>query len=270
MIRFLTAKDHELIRQAKQLWKECFFDSDEFIKYYFSQRSSPCNVLCNIKDGVLVSMLHAIPHNFSANGDMHSAILVAGVCTKEPYRGKGYAAELLDHLHENVKHDAFLLQTASADMFKFYEKFGYETLCTYYALTVENTLMRKTRQTLPDFALLANIHSCFVRNFDSDFCGSVAYIENAMAECKTGASFLAYTDKAFALCSENDGTCEVMYVIGEYSDELKERICEQTDCRTVKILLSQAVAGAEPTPFNMIKTDIDLAEAGKILTNLYY
>lgn len=215
-------------------------------------------------------MLHALPYRISINGERRNAYLVAGVCTSACHRGNGYASELMTYLHENVRSDAFILQPVDAEMFGFYERLGYRQLCTYYTLTVENTAERTERQPVADFMHIAGLYTDFAERFDSDLCGGTGFIRNAIEECKTGEVFTAYTDTAFALCSESDGICDVMYVIGQYSEKLRDCICRQTDCRTVRILLSQYVDGAVCTPFNMIRTDMDMSLAGRVLTNLYY
>lgn len=126
----------------KQLWHSCFLnDGDEFIDYYFRDRTKQENIYCAFKNGTtnemgahdIISMLHVIPMRFEAIAadDAHRCIVpvgfIAGVATAPEYRKRGIANALLRAAEEACKGRFAALVLSPANEL-FYRHAGYKTV----------------------------------------------------------------------------------------------------------------------------------------------
>ena len=269
-VRFLQNDENELYVQSRELCKLAFPLDDAFFDYFFQKRTFLENTLCKITDGKVVSTLQAIPVRGTAFGREIKTILVSCVCTHPDFRGKGIMRELFSYLHQSIDADAFVLQPAE-NMFPFYEKLGYEPLGERFTVKRKNTSAEGKRQIPPSREWMYKVYNDFAQGFDTVFGGERERIDGALEECQyCSNTFIAYTDSAYAFCVENEGLCEVLYVIGKYTDELYEAICKGTECDEVMLLLAENMQGAFPIKFNMIHTPLDVPEFGRVLSNLYY
>lgn len=73
------------------LWTECFDDTKQYTDYYFKNRWN--NSITFMADGV--SMLHLNPYNTMVNGKETEIYNIAGVCTLNEYRKRGYMDAVL-------------------------------------------------------------------------------------------------------------------------------------------------------------------------------
>ena len=264
MIRFLDKNDTEYIKQAKALWKKTFHDSDGFIEYYYKLYFHDNDfLLCWIEESRIISMLHTYP---VSEGNLY-AKLVAGVATDETYRNKGYARRLFEYLHSSDRSMSYIVQPQNDDLWKFYEKLGYKQLCTYYLLEHKNANINAAKKRIPPLLFLLDTLDDYKSSFDTALCKDILL---TTYEASVGEGFFAYTDRAYAFCTEDGDTCRAMYVVGEYTNALLDDICAQTACPNIEILLAKPEKGAKPVPFNMIHTDRDTKTLGSIFSNLYY
>lgn len=134
----------------KQLWQSCFLnDGDEFIDYYFRERTKYENTYCVFKKGTanedgtkdIISMLHVIPMRFEAiaAGDFRRRIVlvgfIAGVATAPEYRKRGIATALL-RATEQVCKGRFAALVLSPANELFYRHAGYKTV-SYRSIHVQ-------------------------------------------------------------------------------------------------------------------------------------
>lgn len=134
----------------KRLWHSCFLnDGDEFVDYYFRERTKHENTYCAFKNVTVngksvrdvVSMLHVIPMRFEAiaANDAHRCVVpvgfIAGVATAPEYRKQGLANALLREAEETCKgrFAAFVLSPANE---LFYSHAGYKTI-SYRSIHVQ-------------------------------------------------------------------------------------------------------------------------------------
>lgn len=134
----------------KRLWHSCFLnDGDEFIDYYFRERTNHENTYCAFKNGTaneegandIISMLHVIPMRFEviATNDAHRCIVpvgfIAGVATAPEYRKRGLANALLRAAEEACKGRFAALVLSPANEL-FYRHAGYKTI-SYRSIHVQ-------------------------------------------------------------------------------------------------------------------------------------
>ena len=254
MIRFLNYKDKEMIAQAKALWIKAFGDDAAFTEYYFKERTRPEYILCNIEKGRIISMLHAIPRLLSLNGTEYPIRLITGVCTEEAYRCRGLAGELMEHAHESINADAFVLQPADKNLVKFYEKHGYVSLCEYDTMTIErdsNTYNEKA-YSMPTAEHLLSIHKRVSSSFNSYTVMDTAQMKALIDEVRLGDMFIAYTGNEYAVCTIGESECRAIACSCCASDELLRAVFSCTKQDKIRFILPRFTADAEHIVFNMI------------------
>ena len=117
------------VRELKALWKEVFCDTDEVIDAFFDTAYSPgrCRVL--IREGELCSALYIL--DCTLKGEKIAYIYAAA--SAKAHRNRGYFKALLEDTHAFLKSAGYagvLLVPAGKELFRFYERFGYE-VCSY-------------------------------------------------------------------------------------------------------------------------------------------
>ena len=112
----------------KELWKEAFGDTDDFIDLFFSLAFAKENSLA-LYDG---DELAAALYWFDGKVADKRAAYIYGVATKKSKRGKGYSTALLKRCHELLKsedYSAAILVPADEGLFNFYGRLGYRACC---------------------------------------------------------------------------------------------------------------------------------------------
>lgn len=81
--------------ESRNLYKEIFHDTEEFMDYYYHNKVQNNKLLVWYQDGEMVSMLHRVPHYLNLNGIKGYADYIYGVATKQEYRKKGLMGSLM-------------------------------------------------------------------------------------------------------------------------------------------------------------------------------
>lgn len=76
--------------QLKELWKNSFQDSEQFIDWYFQNRFIPSYSVCMEKEGEIISAMHSSPVHTILRGKLFPSAIVAGCATKKGYEKNGY------------------------------------------------------------------------------------------------------------------------------------------------------------------------------------
>lgn len=88
--------------QVRELWRQCFNDSEEFINLYFSLRYSDDINTCIREEGKVVSALQRIPYTMTCFGEEIPMAYISGACTAPAYRNKGLMTQLLASAHRRM------------------------------------------------------------------------------------------------------------------------------------------------------------------------
>ena len=118
-----TPKD---IPALRRLWHQAFGDTDAFLDDFFSLAFSPDRCRCVMEDGMLTAMLYWFDCEC---GGQKIAYLYA-VATDEAYQNRGFCRALMEHTHAHLSQSGYhsaMLVPGSAQLFRFYEKLGYQT-----------------------------------------------------------------------------------------------------------------------------------------------
>lgn len=114
----------EQIPQLRDLWKEAFGDTDDFLDAFFSWGFDPRHCRCITEDGKVRSALYWFE---TSRGDTRYAYLYA-VATAASRRGQGLFSALLEDVKQVLTAEGFdgiLLVPQSAELGRMYEKFGF-------------------------------------------------------------------------------------------------------------------------------------------------
>ena len=120
-----TATDEAAL---KELWKEAFGDTDDFINLFFRLAYSESNALCVYDNGILAAALYW----FDGYIENKKVAYIYGVATKKSQRGKGFSSSLIKRTHDlliSCGYEASLLVPADEGLFRFYGKLGYISCC---------------------------------------------------------------------------------------------------------------------------------------------
>lgn len=83
---------------TRKLWQEIFTeDTEEFLDYYYREKTKDNQILAIKENGEIVSMLHMNPYELSVFGEKVFSYYIVAVATKQEYRHQGKMAKLLIH-----------------------------------------------------------------------------------------------------------------------------------------------------------------------------
>lgn len=125
-----TDKPHiSRLPALRQLWKEAFGDTDEFLNKFYETAFSDERCRYATVNGEPVAALYWFD---CIHMDKPIAYLYA-VATAKAFRGQGICRKLMYDTHEQLTqlgYEGVILVPGGEELFKFYEKMGYRT-CSY-------------------------------------------------------------------------------------------------------------------------------------------
>lgn len=116
----------DLLPSLKELWKEAFGDTDEFIECFFSRGFSPERSLVATDNETLLGALYWL----DMECDGKKIAYVYGVATAKAFRSKGIGSRLMNEAKDYLKAHGYALIAlvpATSEVFRFYEGLGYKT-----------------------------------------------------------------------------------------------------------------------------------------------
>ena len=150
------------VSELKQLWKEVFGDSDEYLHTFFEKVYREENTLVHTENGKIVSALYMIPYKMIIDGKMQDIIYLYALATDYKHRGRGIMSTLIEEAHKIGTDRGYTLSVlipAEKSLFDYYRKFGYET-CVRFT---------KTSMTIEEMKLTFGSRDCnCVVNAESD------------------------------------------------------------------------------------------------------
>lgn len=141
IIKFPTESD---IPKLKEIWKEAFGDTDDFIDLFFSMAFSKSSSLCVYDNDFLAASLYW----FDGYVGNEKAAYIYGVATKKAHRGRGFSSALIKRTHELLAKKGYqvsVLVPADAGLFNFYRRLGYTECCF---IELEKQFFSEKRTTL--------------------------------------------------------------------------------------------------------------------------
>ncbi len=136
-IRLATKED---IPALSRIWRECFDDPEEYIRFFFSLYFSDIAVPVYVAEGAPVSMLHLFASEFADGSERRAAKLIYAAGTLPEHRNKGYMSALIRYVSEQALTDghALFLKPATPYLEDYYSGFGFRKDACFRTVTVEN------------------------------------------------------------------------------------------------------------------------------------
>ena len=111
-----------------EIWKDCFHDSDEYVRFFYRECFDFVTAAVYTVDGNVVSMLHWFDTSFAdGEEELDAKFLYAGG-THPAYRSKGYYGDLFRYVKDYAKENncAIFGKPACRDLLPYYHAIGLE------------------------------------------------------------------------------------------------------------------------------------------------
>lgn len=158
--------DEQAVPELITIWETCFGDSRAYIQMFLTHNFHRIKTVVRKQDGQAVSVAYLLPLTYAKKEQesVKSWYLYAAA-TLPAYRGRGYFAEILAFIRQNIK-EPVILVPAEASLVGYYEKHGFhrwleEVICerttdrekdfgevTFQSLTAEEYVKERDRQFL--------------------------------------------------------------------------------------------------------------------------
>lgn len=121
-------------QQAMELWRQCFNDSEEFIRFYFERKYTPENTLLYAENGQALSVLQMLPYAMTWEDLSVTTAYISGACTLPKARNRGIMSRLLCQAFQEMYHRRISFTTlipAETWLFRYYAGLGYTPVFDY-------------------------------------------------------------------------------------------------------------------------------------------
>jgi len=113
----------------RELWKEAFGDTDEFLDMFFTTAFAKERCRCVTIEKEVAAALYWFDCDIKDKPNSPIAYIYA-VATAQKFRGQGLCHKLMEDTHNHLKKlgvQGAVLVPGSAKLFRFYEEIGYQT-----------------------------------------------------------------------------------------------------------------------------------------------
>lgn len=131
--------------KVMKLWRICFNDREDFIRFYFDRKYSEDNTVIYMENEQVVSALQMLPYPMTWHGKQVMASYISGAGTHPSFRSKGLMHKLLSEAFMRMKNRkiAFsILIPQEPWLYEYYSRSGYAPVLAYapenYYLSVRN------------------------------------------------------------------------------------------------------------------------------------
>lgn len=192
MIEFRPSRPDD-IPALRQLWKDCFGDTDGFLDLFFSLAYAPRRSLILTENGNFLGTAYW----FDCSMEGRKLAYLYAIAIAPSHQGRGLGTALMEAVHtalEKAGYDAALLVPGDEGLRRFYEKLGYRT-CSYrrtevrlpalQAVTPEE-YARLRRALLPQNGVVQEGESLRFLSALADFyrgAGSIAVLSKEDGSC---------------------------------------------------------------------------------------
>ncbi|MBE6719537.1 MAG: GNAT family N-acetyltransferase [Ruminococcaceae bacterium] len=110
-----------------KIWRDCFSDSEEYIRTFYSENFERIKVVIYEADGKPVSMVNIFSACVVTEKSQQNAEYLYAVGTLKAYRGNGFMSAVLRHIVTRAKESekALFLKPSSLEITEFYKPFGF-------------------------------------------------------------------------------------------------------------------------------------------------
>lgn len=102
-IEYLSNDDKS---DTERLWHSCFpEDSEQFVKYYYSEKTKDNRILVKNDNGLIISMTQLNPYRVRVKGQDVDTYYVVGVATEESHRREGHFRDVFLRMMQDMNYE---------------------------------------------------------------------------------------------------------------------------------------------------------------------
>lgn len=168
--------------KAEYIWKECFTDSENEVRFYFDELYRKENFLL-MEDGEkeIRASLHENPYEMIMNNEKLSSFYIIAVAVSPQYRGKGYMGELIRYSLRNAREkglDFVFLSPINTEIYRRYG-FGYMSSLEKYSISMENIPFERIDRAyeIKKVSEEKNLYGDLIEIYKEKMKNSFAYLE---------------------------------------------------------------------------------------------
>lgn len=131
--------------QIISLWKTCFQDTEEFIRFYFDRKYRDENALLYTENGIPTAASLMLPYPMVWQDTTVQTSYISGACTHPQARRQGLMTRLLQEGFKEMYHRGIAFTTlipAEEWLYGFYARLGYASVFHRYLARYEPTPIR--------------------------------------------------------------------------------------------------------------------------------
>ena len=121
----ISLAENSLKPQIKQLWHNCFGDTDPYLSWYFDNIYKNENTVVAAENGTLLGAAQLRDHKIVMRGKTHRCAYVCGVCTQPEARGKKIGSQIMSKIADVSKQRGNEFNVLVPVIDGFYEKNGF-------------------------------------------------------------------------------------------------------------------------------------------------
>ncbi len=235
---------YELAKKADlnaltRLWQECFGDDPKEIRSFWDAAFSRIQVYVAREGKTIAAMVCVLPtHLIDEEGSSYSCGYFYAVCTAPSLRGRGISSRLMDYAHAHCGFDYAALVPAEEALFRFYEKFGYETAFFHKEYTVTPEKTGAVRPASPEV-----YHSIRELQLYDSFLSYDAFL----LPCAGSLYRIETEDGLYCACANRQGSQLLIRELLPDSPEAAAALCAHLGCQKAHV----RTLGADK-PFGML------------------
>ncbi len=152
------------INDCRILWKNCFNDKERYMDYYFSEKCKNNDILMDIEDNHVVSMVHLNPYQLKWQEKEIKSYYIVGVSTEEKFRKQGRMRKLLEQAFAKMRQEQIPFTYLMPSNKKIYEPFGFQTIYQQERIWVkgiEQKIELETDKLMAASVLKSKINTAF-------------------------------------------------------------------------------------------------------------
>ena len=239
-----NTKKPDMKEQVKQLWRQCFHDSDEFVELYFRLRYDEQVNLAHTEDDEVTAALQMLLYPMTFFGRKIPVSYISGACTRPDKRGQGLMRSLLDEAHRRMMNDEILLSNlipAEPRLFDYYARSGYAPVFRRR----KETFQASVDTCLPDGFSLTDRYNeaelfafldrrlrqrmCYMQHTPDDLTAVVANLHLSQGAIYTLLYYSTPVAVAWAYPNEEGGLliAECVATAEQYRRMLLQAVCQQ-------------------------------------------
>ncbi|MDD3174692.1 MAG: GNAT family N-acetyltransferase [Herbinix sp.] len=118
--------DQRLCQQLKEIWKESFKDSEEYIEFFLKNRFVPQQTVIAISNNKVVGATYLLPAEIDMGYGSIPVLFGYALGSLKEYRGQGISKHILDFIFQycDANHYVFTFYPANEKLVAYYESIG--------------------------------------------------------------------------------------------------------------------------------------------------